>query len=336
MCAAYLSELPPPPAGKTGWPWTVETPPLPAVQPGGAPWPRLSIVTPSFNQGDFIEETIRSVLLQGYPNTEYIVMDGGSSDATVAILQKYAPFIAHWRSEPDDGQADAINKGFRLSTGDIRAYLNSDDFYLPGAFAAVAGLFSRLDCDIVVGRRQFGFNGFRPFRRSWWLSQLRPFSPLFVLHDAAENYGLPQDCVFWKADKHLQGSFDPSLQFCMDLDWFCRIFPGSAVVYTNRRLAGVNLHAAAKSAQIYRVGWDEKKRIFQRLKDEMDGASGRTEADRIRKDFAAAERRAWLRQFLPGPAPVFMYRHPISSGGSSRHRSRSDRLDMLPDRSTGH
>src|SRR5690606_18735561 len=110
----------------------------PEVMPDGRPWPRISIVTPSYNQGDFIEETIRSVLLQGYPNLEYIVIDGGSSDDTPAIIRKYQPWIAYWTSQPDNGQADAINKGLARSTGYIFQFINSDDIVERNCLATVA------------------------------------------------------------------------------------------------------------------------------------------------------------------------------------------------------
>ncbi len=101
-------------------------------------WPRISITVPSYNQGNFLEATLRSVLLQGYPNLELFVMDGGSTDQSVDILKKYSPWITSWVSQPDRGQSHAINCGWRQSSGEIIAYLNSDDFYMPGALLAVA------------------------------------------------------------------------------------------------------------------------------------------------------------------------------------------------------
>jgi glycosyltransferase involved in cell wall biosynthesis len=133
-----LNELPAPPSGKTGWPWTEETPPPPEAKPDGLCWPRIGIVTPSYNQRPFIEETIRSVLLQGYPNLEYMIIDGGSTDGSLEIIRQYAPWLAYWVSEPDRGQSDAINKGWQHATGELLAWLNSDDVYEPQALLRVA------------------------------------------------------------------------------------------------------------------------------------------------------------------------------------------------------
>ena len=137
-----LAELPPPPPGRTGWPWTVETPPLPAARPDGSPWPRISIVTSSYNQGQFIEETIRSVLLQGYPGLEYIIIDGGSTDHSVEIIKKYAPWLTYWVSEKDRGQSHAISKGLAKSSGEIFQWINSDDALLPNALRDISTAFS--------------------------------------------------------------------------------------------------------------------------------------------------------------------------------------------------
>src|SRR5665811_68289 len=122
-----LRNLPHPRSTKIGWPWTVEPQSLPAIRPDGSSWPPITIITPSYNQGQFIEETIRSVLLQGYPNLEYVIIDGGSSDGSLEVIQKYSPWLAHWVSEPDGGQSQAINKGFARAHGEVIAWLNSDD-----------------------------------------------------------------------------------------------------------------------------------------------------------------------------------------------------------------
>ncbi len=122
--------------------------------------PKISIITPSYNQGHFIEETITSVLDQGYPNLEYIIMDGGSKDNTVEVIKKYEKYITHWVSERDKGQSDAINKGFRIATGDVINWLNSDDYYEKGALHKVGAGFSDPDVNVYMGiSRVFGTKG---------------------------------------------------------------------------------------------------------------------------------------------------------------------------------
>ena len=138
-----IVNLPSPPPEKRGWPWTLTAEENLAGK-NDINWPRISVVTPSYNQGEFIEETIRSVLLQGYPNLEYIIIDGGSTDGSVEIIRKYEPWLAYWVSEPDAGMYDAINKGFARATGDIMAWSNTDDVYLPHALRTMGTVFEEL------------------------------------------------------------------------------------------------------------------------------------------------------------------------------------------------
>jgi glycosyltransferase involved in cell wall biosynthesis len=130
-----LKDLPTPPSGRTGWPWTVESRRLPITDSAGSLWPRISVVTPSFNQGRFIEATIRSVLLQGYPDLEYMVLDGGSTDDSAEIIKKYSPWLSYWVSRPDSGQSDAINRGLERASGELATWINSDDLLYKNALA---------------------------------------------------------------------------------------------------------------------------------------------------------------------------------------------------------
>ncbi len=139
MRCPTLSELPPPPLGKTGWPWTEETLPL-ADNCLHDDWPKISIVTASRNQGEFIEEAIRSVLLQGYPNIEYIIIDGSSRDNSVEIIRKYESWLAHWVTEPDRSAVEASSKGFARATGELFGLMCADDAYLPEGLLRLARL----------------------------------------------------------------------------------------------------------------------------------------------------------------------------------------------------
>ena len=146
-----LAQLPPPPSGKTGWPWTEESETLPPFQPDNKLWPRISIVTPSYNQGKFIEETIRSILLQNYPNLEYLIIDGGSTDDTLKIIEKYKKHITYWVSEPDNGQSQAINKGFRKSSGEYVNWICSDDLLCQNALTNTAQLLTAQKDILLLG-----------------------------------------------------------------------------------------------------------------------------------------------------------------------------------------
>jgi len=203
-----------------------------------ASWPRVSVVTPSFNQARFIEETIRSVLLQGYPNLEYIIIDGGSTDGSVEIIKKYEQWLAFWVSEKDNGQSDAINKGWRRSTGAFIAWLNSDDCYLPGAISreisamrlhADAGMIYG-DCEIIDDDSVV--TGVITRQRSASILQAKVYQPASIYRRA---------CL----DK--AGWLDPSLHYVMDTDWWWRINLHMEVVYIPHKLARYRRWTGAKT-----------------------------------------------------------------------------------------
>ena len=239
------------------WPWNFEAPELPDVMPSGRPWPKISIVTVSFNHGHFIEETIRSVLGQGYPNLEYIVIDGGSTDQTVSILKRYDNEIAYWISEPDKGQSNALNKGFQRATGEIVAWLNSDDRYLPHTLARVAMAFDTYHTDMVVGGCQlvqdYRLEPFRTHRSRFPVGEVVPL-PLEDLLDIEncwhQGHFFYQPEVFWTRDlwQRSGGHLDEALFYSMDYDLWVRMAQQNAtVVHSPDALALYRVHSDQKT-----------------------------------------------------------------------------------------
>jgi len=222
-------------------------------------WPKISIVTPSYNQARFLERTILSVLKQNYPNLEYIIIDGGSTDGSVEIIKKYESYLAYWVSEPDQGQADAIRKGFAKSSGEIMAWLNSDDLYLPGALWKVARLFcQKPEADLVYGNiylideedRKIGELRFTKF----------DFNTLIF-----EGGNLHQTGAFWRRHIYEQvGGINPYYKFCMDFDFFCRVAEIGRLMHLKDYLACFRIHKNAKSSTLKDVGEAEHEQIRQR------------------------------------------------------------------------
>jgi glycosyltransferase involved in cell wall biosynthesis len=240
-----LKALPQPPSGKSGWPWTEESPQLPDKMPHGEPWPKMSIVTPSFNQGQYLEETIRSVLLQGYPDLEYIIIDGGSTDNSVEILKKYSQWLSFWVSEPDHGQSHAINKGFRKATGTILSYINSDDLYEPGAFTEIATAFrENPQLDLVAGVCTiFNAQGTTRVFQPHWPDDLSQY----VRTTFSSTFGQPAS--FWTKDIYQRvDGFDESLSFCFDREFFLKIgLNGGKSKMFLKDIARFREHALSKS-----------------------------------------------------------------------------------------
>lgn len=243
MRCPTLTELPIADAGLVGWPWVEESPQLPNAMPNGKPWPRITVVTPSLNQARFLEETIRSVLLQGYPDLEYVVVDGGSRDGSVEIIKKYQPWLAWSVSEADRGQADAINKGLGKATSEIFNWINSDDFLQPGALGTVAR-------DMSDGADIFAGTGVI-------LGQDREVTPHANRNLVAERLirgdlevALLQPAIWFRRELLIRcGGFDPAFHYYFDAEMYLRylaLFP--RVRYGSTAIAAFRVHAASKTS----------------------------------------------------------------------------------------
>lgn len=218
--------------------------------------PLVSIVTPSYNQADYLEQTIRSVLEQDYPRVEYIVVDGGSTDGSAEIIEKYGDRLAFWVSEKDAGQAEAINKGLARATGEIVAWLNSDDFYFPGAVAAAMKAFeAHPEAGLIYGDtlavdEEGDFIHF-PKYAQWSLEDMLTF------------HIIGQPAVFMRREVLLKAGFlDPSFHFLLDHHLWIRMASRAPMVYVPERWAAGRFHESAKNvAQAARFG-EEAFRIL--------------------------------------------------------------------------
>ncbi|MBC7887151.1 MAG: glycosyltransferase [Ferruginibacter sp.] len=224
-------------------------------------YPRISIVTPSFNQGQYIEQTILSIINQNYPNLEYIIIDGGSTDNTVEIIKKYKDRISYWVSEPDKGQSDAINKGIAKCTGDIFNWINSDDYLEPGALKEVAETFINAGADIVCGLTEI-FNEEHPADISLHRTELFGSTEATLVQQR-----INQQAMFYRLSAvRKSGGVNNSLQYIMDLElWFrylCREGQDK-IALTDKLLAHFRIHATSKTAaheQRFRI---EEKATWQ-------------------------------------------------------------------------
>ncbi len=221
--------------------------------------PLVSIVTPSFNQARFLEATIQSVLSQDYPHLEYLIVDGGSTDGSVEIIQKYADRLAWWVSEPDRGQTDAINKGFARARGEILAWLNSDDTYEPGAVSeAVAYLQAHPEVGMVYGDAHYIDEQGRVIGRF-------PAAQTDY-HRLRRGYvHIPQQAAFFRASLWRKvGPLDPTFYFAMDYDLWVRLAREAPLHYVPRVWANFRLHSDAKTIMADDRCWPEMLRVHFR------------------------------------------------------------------------
>lgn len=232
-----------------------------------ASYPKISVVTPSYNQGEFIEETILSVINQNYPNLEYIVIDGGSTDGSVEIIKKYEQHFTYWVSEPDKGHANALNKGFARATGEIMAWINSDDKYFPWAFATVAevynqfpdinwtvGLYANFDRDGIL---MSGSNNVRATYKNIYSYVFRD------LH-------IQQESVFWRRSlwEKAGGYIDEKVHLMVDTELWCRFFLYSDLWHIDRVIGGYRTYGLNRShVQVAEVEHDIEISIGNLLKN---------------------------------------------------------------------
>lgn len=216
--------------------------------PDGALWPKISMVTPSLNQGSFIEETIRSVLLQGYPNIEYIVVDGGSSDHTMDVLRKYGPFLTSWISEGDSGQSNAINKGLAMASGDIANWINSDDYLEKGGLHAIGVTAKRFPDHLLVGAT----NDFISRTGERHMLVPKKISLKDIIRFWQGWYNWVQPSIFFpRAAFEAAGCLDETLHYVMDLDLYCRLMVFCSVEYVDDPIASFRRHPASKTQAKY-------------------------------------------------------------------------------------
>jgi len=260
-----LESLPTPPVGRSGWPWDDATPAVTLQMEDGKHWPKISIVIPSYNQGQYIEETIRSILLQGYPNLEIHIMDGGSKDMTVGIIEKYSPWLSSWVSEKDEGQSDAINKGFGRCSGEIFNWLCSDDFLMKGTLQTVARRFcEKPRIDVIAGACIFQYDD-EPERSGVWKVEwkdwnLAPYSGVIY----------QPSCFFRRALVSRLNLVRTDLNYCMDRELWAYFWSKRSIwEWSETPLSTFRFTGANKSTVGGKKVLDELDTIYRSYFEEM-------------------------------------------------------------------
>ncbi len=258
-----LNDLPPDSRGRNGWPWDAGGQPRAlAASPDELGTVSFTIVSPSLNQGEFIEETIRSVLGQEGVAVEYIVMDGGSTDGSAATIGKYESWLAHWTSGPDAGQSDAINRGLAMGTGEICGWLCSDDVLAPGALAVVGQYFmDHPECEWLAGAADFVDAGGARLDHSH-AGLTGEMALLDYWRWGMAGHALPQAACFWRRSlwERIEGGLTVGNELAMDFELWLKFREITDLHTIDTTLATCKVHQAAKTHRLRRQLYAARRR----------------------------------------------------------------------------
>jgi glycosyltransferase involved in cell wall biosynthesis len=258
--------------------------------------PRISVVTPSYNQAKFLERTILSVINQGYPNLEYIIIDGGSTDGSTDLIKKYEKHLTYWISEKDCGQSHAINKGLKIVTGDWVAWQNSDDIFYPGTFESLANAARKnSQSSLIIGNMNM------IDEQGDVINDLKYVTPTYESL-LAEGMVLTNQAAFWRRSIHEKiGYLKEDLHYGFDFEWFLRILQHGRATHVNKTWGGLRMHSQTKTSQ-FQMYFDKE---YARIREDRQTSKAQLRLFQLRRlslmlargDLAYIVRGIWRRFF---------------------------------------